>query len=84
MRRRVPPAIALSFLGLAVLVVAAGSASAQGRTDQNHFRCYIVSQQTPQPPVAITLDDQFTTAAEPVTVGEPVMICPPTEKTVGD
>ena len=64
--------------------VAAGPASAQGRTDENHFRCYIVSRQTPQPAEAVTLEDQFTTDPVPVMVGEPVMICPPTAKTVGE
>jgi hypothetical protein len=34
--------------------------------------------------VTITLEDQFTTGPEPVTVGEPVMVCAPTEKTVGE
>ena len=51
--------------------------------DENHFRCYIVSQQTPQPAEAITLEDQFTTAPVPVMVGEPVMFCVPTAKTAG-
>ena len=52
--------------------------------DENHFRCYIVSQQAPQPAQTITLEDQFTTAPEQVTVGEPVMVCPPSAKTIGD
>jgi hypothetical protein len=84
MERRVPLALALSLLGLAVLAVTGGSAPAQGPTDEQHFRCYIVSQQTPQPAQTITLEDQFTTAPEQVMVGEPVMFCPPTEKTIGD
>jgi hypothetical protein len=76
--------IAFAMMGVAMLLAAAGPASAQGRTDENHFRCYIVSQQTPQPAVAVTLEDQFTTAPVPVMVGEPAMFCPPTTKTVGD
>jgi hypothetical protein len=84
MERRVPLALALSLLGLAVLAVTGGSAPAQGPTDEQHFRCYIVSQQTPQPAQTITLEDQFTTAPEQVMVGEHVMFCPPTEKTIGD
>jgi hypothetical protein len=84
MKRRVQLGIALSFLGVAVLVVAGGSAPAQRPpSNENHFRCYIVSQQTPQPAETITLEDQFTTAPEQVTVGEPVMFCAPTEKTHG-
>lgn len=51
--------------------------------DENHFRCYIVSQQTPQPAATVTLEDQFTDGPETVTVGEPVWFCPPTAKTVG-
>jgi hypothetical protein len=87
MKRRVPIAVALSILGLAVVVLAGSSAPAQppGKgPGENHFRCYIVSQQTPQPAETITLEDQFTTAPETVSVGEPVMFCPPTEKTHGD
>jgi hypothetical protein len=76
--------IACGMVAVVMLLAAAGSASAQGRTDENHFRCYIVSQQTPQPAVPVTLEDQFTAAPVPVMVGEPVMFCPPTEKTVGD
>jgi hypothetical protein len=33
---------------------------------------------------AVTLEDQFATDPVPVMVGEPVMICPPTAKTVGE
>jgi hypothetical protein len=40
----------------------------------------VVSQQTPQPPAAITLEDQFTSAPVSVTVGEPVWFCPPTAR----
>jgi hypothetical protein len=65
-----------------VLVLGAGSASGQ-RPEENHFRCYIISQQTPQPAATVTLEDQFTTAPEMVMVGEPVFFCPPTEKTIG-
>jgi hypothetical protein len=66
-----------------VLIVGAAPASAQPPSDENHFRCYIVSQQTPQPAVAITLDDQFTDGPFATMVGEPVFFCPPTAKTVG-
>jgi hypothetical protein len=67
---------------VAAMVVVAAPVAAQPPSDENHFRCYIVSQQTPQPAIAITLDDQFTQGPEATTVGEPVMFCPPTAKTV--
>ena len=43
----------------------------------------MVSQQTPQPVTTVTLEDQFTTAPVTVNVGEPIMVCAPTAKTVG-
>lgn len=89
MKRRVALVLALC-LGLAGLVFAGASAPAKppakppaGPSGENHFRCYIVSQQTPQPAQTVTLEDQFTTAPETVSVGEPVMFCPPAEKTIG-
>ncbi len=70
-------AVGLLFLGT-------GVALCQHRVDQNHFRCYIISSQTPQPAESITLQDQFNVdAPQSVLVGEPLMFCPPTEKTVG-
>jgi hypothetical protein len=83
MTRRLRLGIALTAVSLLVLIVTPGRAPAQPPSE-NHFRCYIVSQQTPQPAAAITLDDQFTTEPQDVTVGEPVMFCPPTEKTVDE
>ena len=76
--------LALATAQVAVMVLVAAPVSAQPPSDENHFRCYIVSQQTPQPAAAITLDDQFTDGPEATMVGEPVMICPPTAKTVGE
>jgi hypothetical protein len=70
-------------LGMLILLVGGAPAPAQPPSRENHFRCYIVSQQTPQPAETITLQDQFTSAPETVTVGEPVMVCAPTAKTVG-
>jgi hypothetical protein len=69
----------------AALLVASGMAFGQPGppADENHFRCYIISQQTPQAAVAITLDDQFTEAPMSTQVGEPVMFCPPTAKSIG-
>jgi hypothetical protein len=84
MNRRLSLGVAVALFAVAVFAVAAGPAAAQGPSDENHFRCYIVSQQTPQPAAAVTLEDQFTTEPVPVMVGEPVMICPPTAKTVGE
>jgi hypothetical protein len=45
---------------------------------ENHFRCYIVSQQTPQPATAVTLTDQFLT--QELEVDEPLQFCAPTSK----
>jgi hypothetical protein len=76
--------LALLF-GLTTLILGGTPTAAQGPPSrENHFRCYIVSQQTPQPAETVTLDDQFTTAPESVTVGEPVMVCAPTAKTHGE
>ena len=75
---------ALVTVAAVVMLAGAVPASAQGPSDENHFRCYIVSQQTPQPAAAITLEDQFNDAPVSTMVGEPVWFCPPTEKTVGD
>ena len=77
--------LVLMLAGLAIVLIGVVSTEAQGQQDQNHFRCYIVSQQTPQAGETITLEDQFNeNDPQTVTVGEPVMICAPTEKTVGE
>lgn len=68
---------------MAILVASGRAVPAQQPRSENHFRCYIVSQQTPQPLSTITLEDQFTTTPQTVSVGEPVMFCAPTAKTVG-
>jgi hypothetical protein len=84
MRRRIRRVLAPALVGATILLIgsAPATAPAQPPSKENHYRCYIVSKQTPQPAAAITLDDQFT--AEPVAtmVGEPVMICAPTEKSI--
>jgi hypothetical protein len=73
------------LVGMAILIIGAVGAQAAPPSDQNHFRCYIVSQQTPQAGQTITLEDQFNEGdPQTVIVGEPVMICTPTEKTVGE
>jgi hypothetical protein len=84
MKRRIQHRLTLGLLGVAIAFIGGAPAPAQPPSRENHFRCYIVSQQTPQPAVTITLEDQFTTAPETVTVGEPVMVCAPTAKTVGE
>ena len=84
MRRPIRRGLGPALLALTILLVGSTPAPAQPPSrDQNHFRCYIVSQQTPQAPQTITLDDQFTTGPETVTVGEPVMVCAPAGKTIG-
>jgi hypothetical protein len=50
---------------------------------ENHFRCYIVSEQTPQPATTVTLTDQFLEDVT-LTVDEPLQFCAPTAKTVGE
>jgi len=79
----------IARLGLAIalvpaLVLVTAPVSAQPPSDENHFRCYIVSQQMPQPAVPITLEDQFNEEPQATMAGEPVMFCPPVAKTVGD
>jgi hypothetical protein len=83
MKRQIHLGIGFALVGVTVLLVAGAPAPAQPPSKENHFRCYIVSQQTPQPAQTITLDDQFTNGPVTVTVGEPVMFCAPTAKTVG-
>ncbi len=46
---------------------------------ETHFRCYIVSQQTPEPANTVTLEDQFIPEAT-LTVDEPLQFCAPTSK----
>jgi hypothetical protein len=72
MKRRIYVGIAPALVGVLVLLVAGAPAPAQPPANEIHFRCYIVSQQTPQAAATITLEDQFRTEPETVTVGEPV------------
>jgi hypothetical protein len=46
---------------------------------ETHFRCYIVSRQTPQTPVQVILSDQFI-SADTATLGDPLQFCAPTAK----
>jgi hypothetical protein len=62
--------------------VVAPSAWAQQGVDfeeETHFRCYVVSQQTPQPATAVTLEDQFLEDVS-LEVDEPLLFCPPVSK----
>jgi hypothetical protein len=86
MQRKSRRVARLAFSGLiaavAFFLIGPGIALGQGgQSDENHFRCYIISSQTPQPAQSITLEDQFTSEPESSLVGEPVMFCPPTAKT---
>jgi len=83
MSPRLKAVVVLAAVSLVFAMMGVGAALAQPLSDENHFRCYVVSQQTPQPAEAITLDDQFTAGAVSTLVGEPVMFCAPTAKTVG-
>jgi hypothetical protein len=80
MRRTSHRVAMLSVLGL-VLIVAVPMAQAQ-RVDfekETHFRCYTISNQTPEPANLVTLEDQFL----PPTlrsVDEPELFCAPTSK----
>jgi hypothetical protein len=47
--------------------------------EETHFRCYIVSQQTPQPATSVTLDDQFLQDV-PLEIDEPLQFCAPVSK----
>src|SRR6266508_4579797 len=71
-----------AVLALLALLVSIGISSAQaGRVNfekETHFRCYIVSQQTPEPAETVTLSDQFLDAT--LTVDEPLQFCAPTSK----
>ena len=77
---RIPCLVAQALLGL---TLAASTSSAQLilNPDQDHFWCYIVSSETPQPAVDATLHDQFQTAS--VKVGTPLQFCNPVQKKVG-
>jgi hypothetical protein len=63
-----------------MLATAAPSAWAQpvDFERETHFRCYIVSRQTPQPSTLITLSDQFRNVS--LEVDEPLQFCAPVSK----
>jgi hypothetical protein len=70
---------ALTALGV-LLTLAVSTAQARVNFErETNFRCYIVSQQTPQPAETVTLSDQFIDEAT-LTVDEPLQFCAPTSK----
>jgi hypothetical protein len=77
------PLLLLGLIGLfGLLVVTAPGASAARPVNvqrETHFRCYVVSSQTPQPATTVTLEDQFL-GPTTLTVDEPLEFCPPTDK----
>jgi hypothetical protein len=70
----------LALLGL-LLIVAVPIARAQpvDFEKETHFRCYTISNQTPEPANLVTLDDQFRPPTM-LSVDEPELFCPPTSK----
>jgi hypothetical protein len=86
MKRQIQVTIAFAVAAVMALLIGGSEVPARQpvKIEEIHFRCYIVSQQTPQPAVTITLDDQFTDGPATTIVGEPVMFCVPTAKTVGE
>ena len=69
----------LSLLGLLVVIVAPAAQGQQVKFErETHFRCYIVSEQTPAPARTVTLEDQFLQAT--LSVDEPLQFCAPTSK----
>jgi hypothetical protein len=74
--------IAVQALLGVILAVAVPTAWAQPPVDleeETHFRCYIVSEQTPQAATTVTLSDQFLEDVT-LTVDEPLQFCAPTSK----
>jgi hypothetical protein len=69
-----------ALLGV-ILAVAVPTAWAQSvdLEQETHFRCYIVSEQTPEPAETVTLTDQFLRNVT-LEVDEPLQFCAPTSK----
>jgi hypothetical protein len=93
MKRRLPHVPRLAKHTVLALLVAAAlvSVGAGGQKPPkgpakslklDHFWCYIVSSQTPDAAVTVTLEDQFQTTT--VLVGDPLQFCNPVQKTVGE
>jgi len=71
--------VPVGVLGVIVAVAAFSVQAAVNFQRETHFRCYTVSQQTPQPAESVTLSDQFIAEAT-VTIDEPLQFCAPTSK----
>jgi len=69
----------LAILGAILALVASNVFAAVDFVKETHFRCYIVSQQTPAAPQTVILDDQFMPPTT-VSIDEPLEFCPPTSK----
>ncbi|HET6918832.1 MAG TPA: hypothetical protein VFI46_05115 [Jiangellaceae bacterium] len=72
----------VAAIAVLVLLPVLTAATAQDRAvfeRETHFRCYIVSKQTPEPAKTVTVSDQFIPDAT-VTVDEPLQFCAPTSK----
>jgi hypothetical protein len=63
----------------AVLLAPPAQAQRVDFEEETHFRCYTISNQTPEPANLVTLDDQFLPETM-VSVDEPELFCPPTSK----
>jgi hypothetical protein len=70
--------LALAAFGLLVLAQPV-QAQRVDFEEETHFRCYTVSNQTPEPANLVTLDDQFRPPTT-LSVDEPELFCPPTSK----
>ncbi len=90
MRARFAPIVGVLGLSVAACETRPTSPAAVGPkpafqvdfTGETHFRCYTVSQQTPQPATNATLSDQFIESAT-LSIDEPLQFCAPTSKNGG-
>jgi len=76
---RMPILAPLVILGAILAFVASNVFAAVDFVKETHFRCYIVSNQTPAAPQTVILDDQFMPPTT-VSIDEPLEFCPPTSK----
>ena len=78
MNRRSYRILGLVAQALLALLVAASTSSAQSADQLDHFLCYIISSETPQPSTPASLIDQFfVTPGVSVKVGSPLQFCNP-------
>ena len=76
MKRKSHRIVPVGVLGVIVAVAAFSVQAAVNFQRETHFRCYTVSQQTPQPAESVTLSDQFIAEAT-VTIDEPLKFLHP-------